>query len=147
MAEYNIGDKFIVEIINKTDEPLSPYISGTTKNVTVYRLKGIPFMLDADTLSNFEKYEERKKGEWVPVTERLPEEFQSLWAACKSLIDSRPNWTIETVYDSHLTCPWGHVPMLEYGKAVVYAWMDRPLPEPPKEENRRRKYELHNLQA
>lgn len=62
MAEYNVGDKFIVEIINKTDEPLSPYISGTTKNVTVYRLKGIPFMLDADTLSNFERFEERKKG-------------------------------------------------------------------------------------
>lgn len=67
MAEYNIGDKFVVEIINKTDEPLSPYISGSTKNVTVYRLKGIPFMFDADTLSNFERFEERKKGKWEKV--------------------------------------------------------------------------------
>lgn len=73
-------------------------------------------------------------SEWIPVTERLPEEFQSVWAACKSLIDNRPNWTIETFYDPYLTCPWGHIPMLEYGKAVVYAWMDRPFPEPPKEE-------------
>lgn len=65
MAEYNIGDKFIVEIVKKTDEPLAPYISGQTKNVTVYQLKGIPFMLDADTLSNFERFEERKKGKWL----------------------------------------------------------------------------------
>lgn len=65
MAEYNIGDKFVVEIIKKTDEPLAPYISGTTKNVTVYQLKGIPFMLDADTLSNFKKFEEQKKGKWI----------------------------------------------------------------------------------
>ena len=77
--------------------------------------------------------EKLSKPKWIPVTERLPEEFQSVWAACKSMIDSRPNWTIETVYDPHLTCPWGHIPMLEDGKAVVYAWMDRPLPEPPKE--------------
>ena len=62
MAEYNIGDKFVVEIINKTDEFLAPYITSQTKNVTVYQLKGIPFMLDADTLSNFEKFEERKRG-------------------------------------------------------------------------------------
>jgi len=65
MAEYNIGDKFVVEIISKTDEPLAPYISSQAKNVTVYQLKGIPFMLDADTLSNFEKFEERKKGKWI----------------------------------------------------------------------------------
>lgn len=64
MAEYNIGDKFIVEIINKTDEPLAPYINSQAKDVTVYQLKGIPFMLDADTLSNFERFEERKKGRW-----------------------------------------------------------------------------------
>lgn len=67
MDEYNIGDKFVVEIINKTDEPLAPYISGTTKNVTVYQLKGIPFMLDADTLSNFKRFQEPKNGKWEKV--------------------------------------------------------------------------------
>lgn len=67
MAEYNIGDKFVVEVISKTDEPLAPYINSQTKNVTVYQLKGIPFMLDADTLSNFERFEERKRGKWESI--------------------------------------------------------------------------------
>ena len=69
---------------------------------------------------------------WISVTERLPEKFQSIFAACKS--EGRENWTIDTVYDPFLKCPWGRIPILESGKAVVYAWMDNSAPEPPKEE-------------
>ena len=89
MAEFNIGDKFIVEIINKTDEPLSPYISGTTKNVTVYRLKGIPFMFDADTLSNFERFEEQKKGKWEL---NAPDDFIVYCSECMMPQDSPCNF-------------------------------------------------------
>lgn len=70
---------------------------------------------------------------WHRVEDELPSEFQSVWAACK--MNGVENWTIETVYDPYLSCPWGYnIPELESGKAVVYAWMDRSAPEPPKEE-------------
>ena len=75
--------------------------------------------------------EELSKPRWIPVTERLPDKFQSIFAACKS--EGRENWTIDTVYDPFLECPWGRIPILETGKAVVYAWMDNSTPEPPKE--------------
>lgn len=69
---------------------------------------------------------------WIPVTERLPEEFQPVWVACK--MEGRENWTFDTIYDPYLKCPWGQYYYLEKGEAVVYAWMDRSDPEPPKEE-------------
>lgn len=70
---------------------------------------------------------------WHRVEEELPSEFQDVWAACK--MNGVENWTIETVYDPYLTCPWGYsIPELKSGKAVVYAWMDRSAPEPPKED-------------
>lgn len=72
------------------------------------------------------------KPRWISVTERLPDKFQSIFAACKS--EGRENWTIDTVYDPFLECPWGPIPILEAGTAVVYAWMDNSTPEPPKEE-------------
>lgn len=71
---------------------------------------------------------------WISVTERLPDKFQSIFAACKS--EGRENWTIDTVYDPFLKCHWGRIPILESGKAVVYAWMDNSAPEPPKEEEK-----------
>ena len=74
----------------------------------------------------------RAQPRWIPVTERLPEEFQPVWVACK--MDGRENWTFDTIYDPYLKCPWGTYYYLEKGEAVVYAWMDRSDPEPPKEE-------------
>ena len=82
----------------------------------------------ADAIEKLEKSIPR----WIPVTERLPDKFQSVFAACKS--EGRENWTIDTVYDPFLECPWGRIPILEIGKAVVYAWMDNSAPDPPKEE-------------
>ena len=79
-------------------------------------------------------YRNRMKAgcDWIPVTKRLPEKFQPVWAACK--MDGRDNWTFETLYDPYLKCPWGTYMYLENGKAVVYAWMDRSAPDPPREE-------------
>lgn len=71
---------------------------------------------------------------WHRVEDKQPCAFQPVWAACK--MDGRENWTIETTYNPFLPWPWGwDIPVLESGKAVVYAWMDRTAPEPPKEEN------------
>ena len=75
--------------------------------------------------------EHTNQPHWVSVEDELPSEFQSVWAACK--MGGRENWTIETIYDPYLSCPWGHIPVLDSGKAIVYAWMDRTEPEPPQE--------------
>ena len=71
--------------------------------------------------------------EWISVKDKLPQEFQSVWAACKA--EGRENWTIETVYDPYLRTPWGTFPMFVKGMATVYAWMDRSDPDPPREED------------
>lgn len=76
--------------------------------------------------------DELEKRRWIPVEERLPEDFEEVWAACK--MDGCENWTIQTVYDPWLSCPWGGIPVLESGKAHVYAWMPNDPPEPPKED-------------
>lgn len=74
----------------------------------------------------------KERPRWIPVTERLPEEFQPVWVACK--MEGRENWVFDTVYDPYLKCPWGPYYYLEKGEAVAYAWMDKSIPEPPKED-------------
>lgn len=72
--------------------------------------------------------------EWVPVKERLPEPWFPVWAACKAA-DGRENWVIETSYipNPQSKSQWGPVPILETGRATVYAWAERHPPEAPKE--------------
>ena len=75
---------------------------------------------------------------WISVKERLPDIYEPFYAACKSLVDDRENWTIEGIYKgSTFGGPWG-VPMVECGKAEVYAWMPKIPPEPPKEDKQSR---------
>lgn len=71
--------------------------------------------------------------EWVPVKERLPEPYFPVWAACSA--DGRENWVIETSYipNPQSKSQWGPVPILETGRATVYAWAERHQPEAPKE--------------
>ena len=71
---------------------------------------------------------------WISVKDRLPDMLEPFWAACKSLTDYRDNWTIEGIYKgTTFGGPWG-VPIVEMGKAEVYAWKPKEIPEPPKEE-------------
>ena len=73
-------------------------------------------------------------GVWTSVKDRLPGTYEPFYAACKSLIDDRENWVIEGIYKcTSFGGPWG-VPLVEMGKAEVYAWMPKKLPEPPKED-------------
>lgn len=83
-----------------------------------------------------------KKGHWIPVSERLPKPYTYVNATCRSLADDRENWVVETMYlpipkenDEQGYSDWGNIPMLNWGKAEVIAWMERKIPEPYKEES------------
>ena len=80
---------------------------------------------------------------WIPVNERLPKPFTYVNATCRSLVDDRENWVIETMYlpipkenNEQGYSDWGNIPMLNWGKAEVIAWMERKIPEPYKEEKK-----------
>jgi len=76
-----------------------------------------------------EKALEQKKGEWIPVTERLPEDGSDVLAYLKNADNSRiaaANYYKGTWQD----CVMGRLYLTEEG--FVTHWM--PLPEPPKEE-------------
>jgi hypothetical protein len=88
----------------------------------------------ADALSLLKAQEVPDNGGWISVKKRLPEIGEPFYAACKSLIDERENWIIEGIYRMNIIGgPWGVI-MVECGKAEVYAWMPKILPEPPKKE-------------
>lgn len=78
---------------------------------------------------------------WIPVSEKLPEPFTFVNATCRSLVDDRENWVVETVYlpipkevDKHGYSDWGNIPMLNWGEAEVIAWVERVIPQPYKAE-------------
>ena len=78
------------------------------------------------------------KGEWIPVTERLPEKFRFVNCTCHSLIDDREDWVVETVYvpqpSNSPYSDWGNIPMLNDKECEVIAWVYRDIPEPYKAE-------------
>lgn len=79
---------------------------------------------------------------WIPVSEKLPEPFTFVNATCRSLIDDRENWVVETLYspipkevNKHGYSDWGNIPMLNWGEAEVIAWVERIIPQPYKGES------------
>ena len=76
------------------------------------------------------------KGEWISVSERLPERFRFVNCTCHSLIDDREDWVVETVYvpqpSNSPYSDWGNIPMLNDKECEVIAWMYREIPEPYK---------------
>jgi len=76
---------------------------------------------------------------WIPVSEKLPKEFESVDCTCHSLIDDREDWVIETVYmlqpPNSPYSDWGNIPMLNKGDCKVVAWVHRDIPEPYKPES------------
>ena len=76
------------------------------------------------------------KGEWISVSERLPERFRFVNCTCHSLIDDREDWVVETVYvpqpSNSPYSDWGNIPMLNNKECEVIAWMYREIPEPYK---------------
>ena len=80
------------------------------------------------------------KGEWIPVSERLPEKFRFVNCTCHSLIDDREDWVVETVYipqpPNSPYSDWGNIPMLNDKECEVTAWVYREIPEPYKADMR-----------
>ena len=79
---------------------------------------------------------ENVEGEWIPVSERLPEKFRFVNCTCHSLIDDREDWVVETVYvpqpSNSPYSDWGNIPMLNNKECEVIAWMYREIPKPYK---------------
>lgn len=74
---------------------------------------------------------------WISVNERLPKPFTFVNATCRSLVDDRENWVVETLYlpipkenNEQGYSDWGNIPMLNWHKAEVIAWMERKIPKP-----------------
>ena len=79
---------------------------------------------------------------WIPVSEKLPEPFTFVNATCRSLVDDRENWVVETIYspipkeaNKYDYSDWGNIPMLNWGEAEVIAWVERVIPQPYKAES------------
>lgn len=93
-----------------------------------------------DTANLLEELEQEPK--WIPVSEKLPEPFTFVNATCRSLIDDREDWVIETLYlpipkevNEYGFSDWGNIPMLNHGEAEVIAWVERIIPQPYKVES------------
>lgn len=93
-----------------------------------------------DTANLLEELEQEPK--WIPVSEKLPEPFTFVNATCRSLIDDREDWVIETIYspipkevNEYGFSDWGNIPMLNCGEAEVIAWVERIIPQPYKVES------------
>ena len=75
-------------------------------------------------------------SEWIPVKDKLPAMGTFVWVTCRSLIDDRDNWVIDTCYiplpkdANRKYSDWGNIPMLNWGHAEVIAWMHRDIPKP-----------------
>ena len=76
---------------------------------------------------------------WVPVSERLPKPFSYVNCTCRSLIDDKAFWVVETCYipqpKNSPYSDWGNIPMLNHGDCEVVAWMYREIPKPYKAES------------
>ncbi len=97
-----------------------------------------------DTANLLEELEQDPK--WIPVNEKLPEPFTFVNATCRSLIDDREDWVIETLYspipkevNEYGFSDWGNIPMLNCGEAEVIAWVERIIPQPYKAESEYKK--------
>lgn len=84
----------------------------------------------------------KQEPKWIPVNERLPKPFTFVNVTCKSLIDNRENWVVETIYlpipkeaNKQSYSDWGNIPMLNWGEAEVIAWVERIIPQPYESES------------
>ncbi len=87
-----------------------------------------------------------QESRWIPVSEKLPEPFTFVNATCRSLVDDREDWVVETIYlpipkevNKYGYSDWGNIPMLNWGEAEVIAWVERIIPQPYKADMRENK--------
>lgn len=90
-------------------------------------------------LKSFKNATIDQEPRWIPVSERLPKPYTYVNATCRSLVDDRADWVVETFYlpipkenNERGYSDWGDIPMLIWHKAEVVAWMEHKIPEPYK---------------
>ena len=120
------------EIIEQLDSIIGTYeiLMGNGVNSDILDVDDIEAIREAISALS------ENKGEWIPVSERLPERFRFVNCTCHSLIDDREDWVVETVYvpqpSNSPYSDWGNIPMLNNKECEVIAWMYREIPEPYK---------------
>lgn len=123
-----IGEEFLRRVLDEVD------VIGHEREKYEWGLGLVEsYISDMEELPSVTPQEPR----WIPVSERLPEPFTFVNATCRSLIDDRENWVVETVYlpipkevNKHDYSDWGNIPMLNLGEAEVIAWVERIIPQP-----------------
>lgn len=92
-----------------------------------------------DTIEALKLVTPKQEPRWIPVSERLPKPFSYVNCTCRSLIDDRAFWVVETCYvpqpKNSPYSDWGNIPMLNHGDCEVVAWMYREIPKPYKAES------------
>lgn len=113
--------------------PMIGYTNGLVRLREMF--EELPPVIPAEKISSSEK-----PNKWIPVSERLPKPYTWVYATCKSLVDDRENWVIDTCYvpnkeiaQEYKISDWGNVPILNMGDAEVIAWMKWIIPKPYKE--------------
>ena len=120
------------EIIEQLDSIIGTYeiLMGNGVNSDILDVDDIEAIREAISALS------ENKGEWISVSERLPERFRFVNCTCHSLIDDREDWVVETVYvpqpSNSPYSDWGNIPMLNNKECEVIAWMYREIPEPYK---------------
>ena len=118
------------EIIEQLDSIIGTYeiLMGNGVNSDILDVDDIEAIREAISALS------ENKGEWISVSERLPERFRFVNCTCHSLIDDREDWVVETVYvpqpSNSPYSDWGNIPMLNNKECEVIAWMYREIPEP-----------------
>lgn len=119
------------------DEAIQRYVDNADYERAHGNLQGcLEFKQLANWLKELKQLKEQRR--WIPCSERMPKVCEFVNCTCRSLIDDREDWVIETVYIPQSSgspySDWGNIPMLNDGKCEVIAWMHRNIPEPYKAE-------------
>lgn len=76
----------------------------------------------------------REIEQWIPVSERVPDDMCHVWLTCISNVDDREPWVCDGFYNPYYHgtkySRWGNIPMLNWGEAEVIAWMEQDIPTP-----------------
>lgn len=128
------------DLISRTDLLNKIFQQAEGRDYYGYNMLNLPYVDLIKSMPTITA--EPKTAEWIPVTERLPKPFTFVNATCRSLVDDREDWVIETLYlpipkeaNKNGYSDWGNIPMLNWGEAEVIAWVERIIPEPYKAES------------
>ena len=132
MAEKDILNK---KLKTRTIQELEIYKTDDTFVLSADVIDFVINSLKVDKACQLEY--EKVEPRWIPINEKLPNPLTFVNVTCRSLIDDREDWVVETIYapipkeyNPKGYSDWGNIPMLNWKEAEVIAWMERIIPEP-----------------